>query len=213
MIILGLTGSIGMGKTTAANAFRYLHVPVYDADRVVHSLMERGGAAVEEVIKVFPNVAKNGSVDRYTLSTIVLADKNKLQELENILHPLVKKRQNHFLAITARRREPLVVLDIPLLLETGSEKNCDGVVVVSAPSIIQKHRVLKRPGMTVERFQMILDRQIESKLKCRMATFIVPTGLGRSYSLRKIAKIVTITKLWPSRHWAPTYRKTINGLN
>lgn len=213
MIILGLTGSIGMGKTTAANAFRYLQVPVYDADQVVHSLMERGGAAVKEVLKAFPNVAKNGYVDRYALSTVVLADKNKLQKLENILHPYVKKEQIHFLAITARRREPLVVLDIPLLLETGGEKYCDGIVVVSAPSIIQKYRVLQRPGMTAERFQMILDRQIENNRKCRMADFVVPTGLGRLYSLRKIVKIVTITKIWPSRNWAPTYKKTINGLN
>ena len=196
-----------MGKTTAADAFRFLNVSVYDADQIVHSLMLRGGAAVKEVLRAFPSVAANEGVDRQALGTIVLADKKKIQTLENILHPLVMSEQNSFLSITARRRERLVVLDIPLLFETGGDCHCDGVVVVSAPAIIQKRRVLQRPGMTVERFQMLQDRQIENNQKCRMADFVVQTGLGRLHSLRAIAKIITKTKSWSPRHWLPAYSK------
>ena len=207
MIILGLTGSIGMGKTTAANAFRSLGVCVYDADYTVHSLMKSGGTAVAEILKVFPGTSMNGGINRQALVTVILSDKEKLTKLEGILHPLVKEKKNAFLAINARRNERLVVLDVPLLLETGGENQCDGVVVVSAPTIVQKRRVLMRPGMTIEHFQMILDRQIENNRKCRMADFVVQTGLGRSHSLRAIAQIITKTKAWPPRHWLPTYNK------
>ena len=205
MIILGLTGSIGMGKTTAANAFRSLSVCVYDADHVVHGLMVPGGAAVNKILEVFPDVAMNGGIDRQALGAIVLANDMKLKKLENILHPLVRKKENAFLATTARRRERLVVLDIPLLLETGGSSRCDGVVVVSAPARIQKYRVLRRPGMTDERFKMITDRQIRDNDKRRVADFVVQTGLGRLHSLRAIANIVKVTKLWPPRHWPPTF--------
>ena len=205
MVILGLTGSIGMGKTTAANAFRSLNVCVYDADHVAHNLMMPGGAALEKVLEIFPNVSMDGGIDRQALGAIALADDMKLQELESILHPLVRRKENAFLATTARRRERLVVLNIPLLLETGGDARCDGVVVVSAPATIQKRRVLRRPGMTGERFQMILDRQIEDSDKCRVADFVIQTGLGRLHSLRAIANIVTVTKLWPPRHWPPAY--------
>jgi len=205
MIILGLTGSIGMGKTTAANVFRSLSVCVFDADHAVHTLMMPGGAAVDEISKVFPDVATDGVINRQALGAVVLADDMKLQKLENILHPLVRRTEKAFLAIAARRRERLVVLDIPLLLETGGDTRCDGIVVVSAPAKIQKCRVLRRPGMTDERFQMILDRQIGDGEKCRMADFVVKTGLGRAHSLRAIANIVTVTKFWPSRHWPLAY--------
>jgi len=207
MIILGLTGSIGMGKTTAANAFRSLGVKVYDADYIVHSLMRPGGVAVNKVLKTFPNLAMDGGVDRQALGKIVFADKKKLQKLESILHPLVKERKNAFLATNARKNERLVVLDIPLLLETGGEIQCDGVVVVSAPATVQKRRVLQRPGMTIERFQRILDCQIENNHKCRRADFVVQTGLGRLHSLRAISKITRTVKLWPPRHWLPAYNK------
>ena len=210
MIILGLTGSIGMGKTTAANAFRHLRVPVYDADHVVHNLMSKDGAAVDDVLKVFPEVAKDGYVDRTALRSIVLVDEIKLQKLEKILHPLVRKKQYYFLAACARRRERLVVLDIPLLLETGGEIYCDAVIVVNSPPSIQKNRVLQRPGMSIERYQMILNRQIENSYKCRVADFVIQTGLGRLYSLQKINKIVSMTKLWPAHNWSPVYKKIID---
>ena len=207
MIILGLTGSIGMGKTTAANAFRFLGVKVYDADYTIHTLMKPGGSAVNKVLKIFPDVGIDGGIDRQFLGTIVFADKKKLQKLESILHPLVKKEKNAFLAINARKNESLVVLDIPLLLETRSEVQCDGVVVVSAPAAVQKRRVLQRSGMSIERFQGILDCQIENHHKCRKADFVVQTGLGRSHSLRAISKIIRAAKRWQPRHWLPAYSK------
>jgi len=196
-----------MGKTTAANAFRSLNVCVFDADKTVHNLMKPGGAAVAEILKAFPDIALNGGIDREALVTIILADKTRLKKLENILHPLVKEKQNSFLAISARRNERLVVLDIPLLFEIGGERQCDGVVVVSAPAIIQKRRVLGRPNMTTEHFQMILDLQIENRRKCCRADFVVQTGLGRLHSLRTITTIVKKTKNWSQRHWLPIYKK------
>ena len=205
MIILGLTGSIGMGKTTAANAFRSLGVCVFDADHVAHNLMMPGGAAVNEVLKIFPDVVINGGINRQALGSIVFADVKKMQDLENIIHPWVRRKEIAFLASTARRRERLVVLDIPLLLETGGDTRCDGVVVVSAPATVQKRRVLGRPDMTNKRFQMIMDLQIEDDDKCRMANFVVQTGLGRSHSLRAITDIVTVTKSWLPHHWSPAY--------
>jgi dephospho-CoA kinase len=205
MIILGLTGSIGMGKTTAANAFRSLSFCVHDADLAVHKLMVPGGAAVDEVLNVFPSVAMDGYIDRQALGVIVFADDSKLQQLEGILHPLVRMKEHAFLAAAARRRERLVVLDIPLLLETGGDARCDGVVVVSAPVAIQKSRVLRRPGMTDERLQAIMGHQINDVDKCHMADFVVQTGLGRAHSLRAIANIVTVTKSWSPRHWPPVH--------
>jgi dephospho-CoA kinase len=207
MVVLGLTGSIGMGKTTAANTFRTLKISVFDADNTVHNLMMPGGAAVDEILEVFPEVAMDGGVDRQALGTIVFSDKRKLKKLEDVLHPFVRIKQNFFLSTTARKRERLVVLDTPLLLETGGERYCDGVVVVSAPTKIQKYRVLQRPGMTIERFQLITDRQIENNQKCRIADFVVQTGLGRLHSLRKITKIIKLTKFWRPRRRYISYNR------
>ncbi len=206
MVILGLTGSIGMGKTTAAKTFRLLGVPVHDADACIHQMMEPGGGAVGDVLAAFPGVELGGAIDRQALGAIVFKDDSKLKQLEGILHPLVRKKKDNFLSVAARRGEKLVVLDIPLLLETGGEKQCDGVVVVSAPPAIQKKRVMSRPGMTVERFLSILDHQMADREKRRRADFVVMTGLGRFHSLREITQIVRVTKSWPSRHWPPTRR-------
>ena len=192
-----------MGKTTAAKVFRALGVPVHDADLNVHRLMQADGAAFDAVAAAFPGVEKNGVIDRQALGERVFGDDSKLKQLENVLHPLVRQKERHFLAVAARRGERLVVLDIPLLLETGGDHRCDGVVVVSAPLVIQKKRVLKRPGMTEQRLQSILKRQIDDKIKCRMADFIVRTGLGRSHSLREIANIAKVTQSWRPRHWSP----------
>jgi len=203
MLILGLTGSIGMGKTTAAKVFRMLGVAVHDADKAVHKLMKPGGAACEAVLAAFPGVAKNGAIDRQALGTQVFGDHAALQKLENILHPLVRKMQTAFLCNAARRGEKLVVLDIPLLLETGGAVHCDAVVVVSAPTIIQKQRVLARPGMTPERLGAILGKQLADREKRRMADFVVKTGLSRAHSLRQIVNIVRVTKSWRPRRWSP----------
>lgn len=207
MIILGLTGSIGMGKTTASNVFRSFKIPVFDADQVIHNSMVLGGEAVDKVQGVFPDVAIDGAIDRQALGTIVFSDIKKLKKLENILYPFVRSKKNAFLASSARKSERLVVLDIPLLFETGANIYCDGVAVVSAPPKVQKHRVLKRSGMTAERFQMIMKHQMEDSYKCRIADFVIQTGLGHLHSLRVIAKIVKLTKNWQPRLWQPTYNK------
>ncbi len=203
MVILGLTGSIGMGKTTAAKAFRTLGIAVHDADKTVHKLMEPGGGAFGAVLAAFPGVAKNGVIDRQALGAQVFDDRAALQKLETILHPLVRKIQTAFLCNAARRGEKLVVLDIPLLLETGGEVRCDAVVVVSAPTIVQKQRVLARAEMTQERLAAILDRQLADREKRRMADFVVKTGLSRAHSLRQIVNIVRVTKSWRPRQWSP----------
>ncbi|NQU58898.1 MAG: dephospho-CoA kinase [Rhodospirillales bacterium] len=203
MVILGLTGSIGMGKTVAATAFRTLGVAVHDADKTVHALMASGGAAVAAVLEAFPGVAKNGVIDRQALGAQVFGNDSKLQQLEKILHPLVRLKQAAFLATAARRGEKLVVLDIPLLLETGGAARCDGVVVVSAPAIIQKQRVMARPGMTAERLDAVLRHQIPDQDKRRLADFVVRTGLSRRHGLCQITNIVRITKSWKPRQWAP----------
>ena len=203
MVILGLTGSIGMGKSTAANAFRSFGVPVHDADRAVHRLMEPGGAAVKAVLAAFPEAEINGVIDRQVLGNSVYTDDSKLKQLEKILHPLVRKQTRQFLSQAARARKELVVLDIPLLFETGGEARCDAIVVVSAPASVQKRRVMARTGMTEDKLATILSHQMSDKKKRTKADFIVETGLSRAHSLRQIAEIVKIAKAWPSSCWGP----------
>ena len=199
MIIIGLTGSIGMGKTTAAHAFRLLGVPVYDADAEVHKLMAVGGKAVDRVATAFPGVTKTNGfgktyIDRPSLAAAVFGDDAALKRLEAILHPMVGQVKAQFLAAAARRRERVVVLDIPLLLETGGDQGCDAVVVVTAPGFVQRQRVLRRPGMTEDRLKSILAKQVPDDEKRARADFIVRTGLDRGHSLRTIAGIVKIIR-------------------
>ena len=148
MIILGLTGSIGMGKSTASTMFRRMGVPVYDSDASVHIVLSKCGAAVKPINAAFPGVVSDGAVDRDALGKRVFGDDAALKALESIVHPLVRKVQDNFLKGCAVRRVPLVVLDIPLLFEAKLDVRCDAVVVVSAPGFLQKARVLARTGMT-----------------------------------------------------------------
>jgi dephospho-CoA kinase len=194
MIVLGLTGSIGMGKSTAAALLRRLGVPVHDADAAVHRLLARGGLAVPLVAAAFPGVVENGAVDRQALGRIVFADPAALERLEAILHPLVRREERRFLARARAQRRRLAALDIPLLFETGAETRCDRVVVVSAPRRVQLGRVLKRAGMTRERLAGIEARQMADAQKCRRADFVVQTGLGRRLSLRAIRRIVRLLR-------------------
>lgn len=205
MKIIGLTGSIGMGKTTAAEAFRRLGVPVHDADREIHKLMAAGGPAVAAIAEAFAGVESEDAggrtfIDRQALAARVFGDDQALKKLENILHPMVRQSKNKFLAAAARRRQKLVVLDIPLLLETGGEEKCDAVAVVSAPYFVQKRRVLQRPGMTLERFHSIVQHQMPDAEKRRRADFIIRTGLGRAHSRRSIAAIIKIMSSLDQRH-------------
>jgi dephospho-CoA kinase len=190
MIIIGLTGSIGMGKTTAAGMLRRLGVPVYDADAAVHEIFARGGAAVEPVGRAFPGTVKDGAVDRDALSAAVLGDPKKLKRLEAIVHPRVREVQRAFLRRAARAHRDAVALDIPLLFETGGEDRCDVTLLVSAPRHVQARRVLARPGMTKQKFASILARQMSDYEKRKRAHFIVQTGLDKGRTMGQLAAIV-----------------------
>jgi dephospho-CoA kinase len=195
LIVLGLTGSIGMGKSTAAAMLRRLGVPLFDADLVVHRLLAPSGAAVSAVAAAFPGVeTEAGGIDRVLLGQRVFADPAALKRLEAILHPMVAAEEKRFLARSRARRVPLVVLDIPLLFETGAERRCDYVLVVSASPLVQRHRVMRRPGMTEIRFDAILRKQMPDRRKRQRADFVVPTGAGRGLTLRRLKSIVRLLR-------------------
>lgn len=189
--ILGLTGSIAMGKSTASSLFHVVGVPVFDADAAVHCLLVPGGGAVGPVLEVFPDCADSrGGIDRKRLGQEVFDNPPALKRLERIVHPLVRRRQRRFLAWQAARRAPLVVMDIPLLYETGGDRLMDAVAVVSAPAFLQAQRVLRRPGMTKARLAAILTRQMPDCMKRKRADFVIPTGLGKRTSIEAIMAIV-----------------------
>jgi len=201
LVIIGLTGSIGMGKTTTAEAFKRFGIPVHDADAAVHRLFAKGGAAVEPVGDAFPGVVKNGAIDRSILSQKVLGDDAALRRLEAIVHPLVGREKTKFLINAALTRRKAVVLDIPLLFETGGDRSCDLVVVASAPEFLQTARVIGRPGMTAQKLAAIRANQMPDRRKRQRADFIVPTGAGRAFSLRLVSKIAKLAKsLKPTNH-------------
>src|SRR5215467_2907521 len=203
MVIVGLTGSIGMGKSTAAKMLRQMGVPVYDADAAVHALQAPGGAALASIEKAFPGVVKNGVLDRQALGARVFGDKQALRKLEAIVHPLVAQRQRAFLKRAAQRGVPLVVLDIPLLFEGAGERRVDATLVVSAPAFLQRRRVMARPGMSTERFEGILRQQVPDALKRRKATIVIPTGLGLAPTRLALAKAVSMLKRRRGRFWPP----------
>jgi dephospho-CoA kinase len=174
MFVLGLTGSIGMGKSTAARVFAEAGVPVHDADAVVHRLYEGEAAAAIEA--AFPDTTASGKVDRVKLAARVLEDATAIRRLEAIIHPLVRESESKFLAEAAARGEPVVVLDIPLLFETGAEQRVDAVVVVSATPEAQRDRVLDRPGMSPSKLESILAKQMPDSEKRRRAHFLVDTS-------------------------------------
>ena len=189
MNILGLTGSIGMGKSCTSEMFQTLGVPIFDADRTVHNFLDGGAAAKEifETMKISPT--NDGKIDRIALGNHVFDNPKELAKLEAILHPLVQEAKEDFL--THHKDENLVVLDIPLLFETGSNKYCTHVAV-TAPADIQKERVLARPNMTVDKFEAILEAQTPNDIKCDQADFIIYTDKGLDHALTEVKKIVTI---------------------
>ncbi len=190
MKILGLTGGIGMGKSTATATLRRLHVPVFDADAAVHQLQAKGGRAVGPIGAAFPGTVREGKVDREALRRAVLGDSAALKRLERIVHPLVRDAERRLIAAARRRGERLVVLDVPLLFETKGAGRCDAVIVVTAPAAVQRWRVLRRPGMTEERLRYILSRQMPDREKRRRADYLVHTGLSRHFAQRAIRAIV-----------------------
>ena len=186
--VLGLTGSIGMGKSTTADLFRQAGCPVHDADATVHDLYR--GEAAPLVEEAFPGTLRDGVVDRVALGEKVVGKPEAMAQLEQIVHPLVAARRDAFLREARTRRAPVAVLDIPLLFETGGERHCDAVVVVSAPEAVQRARVLARSGMTQERFDQILARQVPDAQKRARAHFIVDTDRGVPAAERQVRDIL-----------------------
>lgn len=195
MITVGLTGSIGMGKSTAAAMLRRLGAPMFDADAEVHRLLGPGGAAVAAVEREFPGVLdESGGINRPRLGARVFGKPEALRRLERILHPAVRAAEWRFVARGQARRLPLIVLDIPLLFETRADALCDAIIVVSAPAWLQRQRVMRRPGMTPARLASILAAQMPDREKRRHADFIVETGLGRGLTLRRLAGALTLLR-------------------
>src|SRR5499426_4673275 len=197
MLILGLTGSIGMGKSTTGKLFVEAGVPLYDADAEVHKLYE--GAAVPAIEAAFPGTTADGKVDRAKLSARVLGDAAALKRLEAIVHPLVHEAERRLLAEAEARGEKVAVLDIPLLFETGGDQRVDAVVVVSAPAEVQRARVLERPGMTLEKLEAILAQQMPDVEKRRRADFVVDTSRGFEAARADVRAILDAVATMPKR--------------
>ena len=190
MFVLGLTGSLGMGKSTTAKFFAEEGVPLHDADAEVHRLYERDATPLIEA--AFPGTTVGGKVD--------LGDPVAIRKLEGIVHPLVRRAEEHFLAEAARKGASIVVLDIPLLFETGADRRCDAVVVVSAPADVQRARVFERPGMTEEKFDAILVKQMPDAEKRARADFLVDTSTGFGAARAQVREILARAATMPKRH-------------
>jgi dephospho-CoA kinase len=197
MFVLGLTGSLGMGKTTTARFFAEAGVPVHDADAVVHRLYE--GTAVAAIEAAFPGTTANGQVDRITLAARVLGDSAALKRLEAIVHPLVHEAERRLLAEAEAAGEKVAVLDIPLLFETGGDQRVDAVAVVSAPQEVQTARVLERAGMTMEKLEAILAQQMPDAEKRRRADFVVDTSRGFDVARAQVRAILDAVATMPQR--------------
>jgi dephospho-CoA kinase len=194
MLLVGLTGSIGMGKSETAKMFREQGVPVYDADAAVHKLYEKGGKAVEPIRAVFPSAIVNDAVERQALSRCVIGMPDEMKKLEAIVHPLVGEAQMDFLRENMEAGHAMAVLDIPLLYETGGETRVDVVVVVSAPYDLQKTRVLARPDMDEAKFAAIHAKQVPDEEKRRRADFVVESDKGLDHARAQVAAIVDALK-------------------
>ena len=206
MVLLGLTGGVAMGKSTAAAAFRCYDVPVFDADAAVHRLFAPKGAAVEAVAAAFPgSLLGDSGIDRAALGRMVFGDRAALKRLEAIVHPLVRAAERRFLGRCAARGLRLAVLDIPLLFETGGERRVDAVAVVSAPAFLQAQRALRRPGMDAARLEAVRARQTPAADTRRRADYVIPTGLGRRPMLDAVGAVVAELRrrpgggAWPDR--------------
>ena len=207
MFILGLTGGIGMGKSETARLFCRLGVPVHDADASVHRLYGVGGTAVPLIAEAFPTSVGGGAVDRARLSALVVGNPEALARLEALVHPLVQAAEEAFLAAEFARGTKIVVLDIPLLYETGRDHGVDAVAVVSAPAAVQRARVAQRPGMTPQKLDALLERQMPDVEKRKRADFVIETGAGVDYALHQVKQILGLVaerepSAWRSRQAA-----------
>jgi dephospho-CoA kinase len=201
MVVIGLTGSIGMGKSTTARFFAEAGVPVHDADAAVHRLY--AGEAVPLVEAAFPGVGNDGGIDREKLSKCVVGNPEAIKRLEAIIHPLVRREEVRFLAESERVAAPVAVLDIPLLFETGAERRVDAIVVVTAPAKMQRDRALGRPGMTEEKFQALLAKQMPDAEKRRRADFVVDTSQGFDSARHQVHAILQAASALPIRRVRP----------
>ena len=194
MKVLGLTGSIGMGKSTVAAMATRLGIAVFDADAAVHRALKSGGRAVKAVGALFPQALVNGSIHRPAVAQAVFGHPEKLRQLEAILHPLVRAERRRFLAGQRRRRASLVILDIPLLFEKDGWQDCDRIMVVTAPLFLQATRVLRRPNMDMARLAAIRQAQMAEPRKRVLADYLIPSGRGKLPALRGLRRAVTLTK-------------------
>lgn len=190
MIVLGLTGSIAMGKSETARMFQELGCPVFDSDATVHKLYDQGGEAVPVIAALYPDAVVDGKVDRQILAGHVLGDAAALKRLEEKVHPLVRQKQEIFLEQARSEGETLAILDIPLLFETGRQNEVDRIVVVSAPPDIQRKRALARPDMTAEKLKSILARQVPDGEKRHQADFIVDSSVSLEHAFEQVRQIV-----------------------
>ncbi len=190
MIVLGLTGSIGTGKSTTAAMFRDQGIAVSDADAIVHDLYRTD--AVAPIARTFPEAVQEGVVDRQVLSRLLAEKPERFRDLEAIVHPMVRERERHFVEAERARGASLVVVDVPLLFEVGARGRVDKVLVVTCDPAVQRERVLARPGMTVEKFEMIRARQVPDAEKIRQADFVIDTGLGYDAARAAVAEIISV---------------------
>ena len=194
MITVGLTASIGMGKSTTAAMFAAEGIPVYDADAEVHALYAKGGAAVAPVGEAFPGVVVDGAIDRTKLSHLVVGKPDEMKRLEAIVHPLVGASRVGFFQEAVAAGADIVILDIPLLFETGGEARMDAVVVVSAPADVQRQRVLARPGMDEAKLDAILARQMADVEKRARAHFVIDTGQGLGHARDQVREVLRVLR-------------------
>lgn len=190
MIIIGLTGSIGMGKTTTSQMFKDAGAAVFDADACVHELYAKGGAAVPIIRAVFPDAIKDGTVDRAQLSKHLQKDPLHMQVLESFIHPLVGEARAKAIETATREKKKVMVFDVPLLFETGGDKHVDKIVVVSASPDVQRERVLARPGMSKQKFEMILSRQTPDAEKRKRADYVIMTDKGLDFARAQVQTII-----------------------
>ncbi|HET6197429.1 MAG TPA: dephospho-CoA kinase [Acetobacteraceae bacterium] len=190
MIILGLTGGIGMGKSTAAAAFRRARIPVFDADASVHRMQSPGGRAVRAIAAAFPGTVRGGEVDRRALRQAVLGHPEALTRLEHLLHPMVEEDERAFIARARRRGSRVVVLDIPLLFETRGDRRVDQVIVVTAPRDVQMHRIRARRHMSDADIEAVIARQMPDAEKRRRADVVIRTGLSRHASQKALNRLI-----------------------
>lgn len=191
MKIIGITGSIGMGKSFIASCLEDAGIPVFDADEAAHATIQPGGSAYADVVQFFPDATENGVVNRKTLGQIVYEDKAKLDQLEQLIHPWVRQERMQFLKHAMRARKTAVAYDIPLLFETGADEECDVVLVASAPPQVQEERVLRRPGMTKEKLAHVRARQWPEAQKKAMADVVINTGLSKAETRKQVHQFLT----------------------